>query len=96
MKLNGLQADSDGNFAPRKAITEEYKIIDEERSRKRKERSEKKANINRPGSIIEPGCTLGLDRGRLTEVNVERLKCWSVADVEEKDIRGESALRVVG
>lgn len=44
---------------------------------------------------MESGCSLGLDRDRLTELK-EDLKRWSVTGVEDEDIGCESALRILG
>lgn len=66
--------------------------MEEGRSRQRKERSDKKADPTVADPVMEPGCTLGLDGGRLTWVIGERPKRWSVTDLEDEDIGEGSAL----
>lgn len=59
VESKGLKADPDGDFALMKTLSERYKIIDEERSRQRKEISDKQADPN----SSEPHCRAELHAG---------------------------------
>lgn len=85
-----LQADPDGGFALSKDMSERYEII-EERSRQRKDRSDKETDTNSFGPHHGAGVHIGTGQGlpnggerRTPQV----LKC-------RRDIDGESAFRIL-
>ena len=71
MEYIGLQADPEEVFAMMKKMSAKYKIMEEERSRQRKEKGDRKTDMNGTDLPREPGCPMGMVKYSLRGVTRE-------------------------